>query len=546
MINTPHNPTHQPHAFGTQPAVKRSRSTFNRDHTLKFMFDIGKLIPFEVDEILPGDTVKLNATILCRLTTPLVPLMDNIYIDTHYFYVPARLLWDNWEKFWGAQDNPGDSTDFMVPQCNDNFGATPIDYETVPDYMGIPMGVTNINFNALPLRAYNLIYNEFFRDQDLIDSVDVPMGDGPDIWTDYPIQKRAKRPDYFTTCRPWTQKGPEVNIPLGVDAPVIGIGKLSSSWSGTPSATVFESDGQTNSYASFRPIDGTTGVTAFLVEEDPDNVGYPHIRADLTNATSATINTLRLAMMMQQKLEIDARSGTRHGEFLFAHFGVINPDSRLQRPEYLGGGSQRMDFQTVPNTNLTGTDNADLGAFGLSTGGRHGFLKSFPEFGYVIGILSARADITYQQGLHKMWSREIQEDFYLPAYAHLGEQAVLNQEIYLQSNSIDSPGGDGSLESRMNVQALGFQERWSEYRYGFSRISGRLRSSHPQSLDVWHLSEEFASLPVLSQAFIEDSTPLARALAVQDEPQFLADVYVYNRHTRVMPVRSTPSFKMHF
>ena len=508
------------------PRINRSR--FRQPSKHQTAFDSGYLIPYYVKEILPGDTINLNTTAVIRLTTPLYPFMDNIYIDTHYFFVPNRLVWDNWERFQGAQDNPSDSTDFLVPQVTAPVGG--FAHGSIFDYAGVPPGVDNISVNALVFRGINLIRNEWFRDQNLQDSFVVNTDDGPDLDTDYTLFRRGKRHDYFTSALPFLQKGDPVSIPIGSSAPVLGIGSIDGVFT-TANASVYETNGTgTTTYAAAAQTNRDSNY--LLVEEDPNNPGHPGIYADLSSATASTINDLRLAFQSQAYLELLGRAGSRHSEFLQAFWGVDPEDGRLQRPEYLGGGSQSIDTYQVPNTAHTTTAGADLGAYAQSIT-NHGFMKSFSDYGFVIGFASVRADMTYQQGIDRMWSRRDPFDYALPIFAKIGEQAILNKEIYAQGTADDD-------------LPFGYTERFNEYRYETSRVSGAMRSSHPTPLDAWHLAYDFENLPVLSDAFIQETPPISRVVRVPSEPQFKADFYNECIATRVLPVSGVPGMLFRF
>lgn len=540
MNRTPRLKSNMPHGYGSVPTVQQRRSTFRRDHKHKTTLDVGYLVPIFIDEVLPGDTYNVNLTIIGRLSTPLVPIMDNLHIDTHAWFVPNRLLWENWERFCGAQDNPGDSTDFVVPRisCPDDGWA----HNSLPAYFGVRQNTENLDINALYTRAYNFIYNECYRDQDLQDSIPFDTDDGPDDPADYPLRKRAKRPDYFTTCRPFLQKGPAVEIPLGDTAPVIGNG-----------LAMGMTDGDGNFYAA-----GSSGAGTGDWREGRYGEELPHtdtssallsgntlglttdallsgVVADLSSATASTVNALRFAFQMQRKFERDARSGTRHTEFLNAHWGVNSPDFRLQRPEYLGGGSQRMEFQTVPNFNISeGTNGAELGSFAVSTGSGHGFLKSFVDYGVILVLAHVRADQSYQQGVPRLLSRETIDDYYLPVFQNIGEQPVLNREIFAT--------GDDEIDNAV----FGYQEYGADYRYGYTKITGKFNSEDPQSLDFWHLGYDFEDTPILGDEFIQDDPPIQRALIVEDEPHVIMDTYSLVKCTRTMPVHSVPGMIDHF
>ena len=510
--------------FSRVPKVDIQRSVFNRDHGLKTTFDAGYLVPVFYDEALPGDTFTMDANGFGRLATPINPFMDNLYIETFFFAVPYRLIWNNWEKFCGEQDNPGDSTDYLVPQTTGT-----ITNSTLYDYFGVPTDI-NLTFNNLCGRAYNLIYNEWFRDQNLQDSVTVDKGDGPDTLTNYTLLKRGKRHDYFTSALPWPQKGEAVSLPLGSTAPVI-------SNTASPTPTFDFSDGTT------RSLDGYNGTTNIGVSsggnfaqqslmEAFNNTG---LTTDLTTATAATINQLREAFQIQRLYEKDARGGTRYTEVIQSHFGVTSPDARLQRPEYLGGGKDRININPIAQTSSTDatTPQGNLSGYGTTGFTGHRFNKSFTEHSVVIGLACVFADLTYQQGLARHFSRQTRWDFYWPALAHLGEQAVLNKEIYAQGTADDN-----------NV--FGYQERYAEYRYKPSNVTGQMRSNFAQSLDTWHLAQDFGSLPALNASFIEENPPVDRVTAVANYPNLILDMYFKLKCARPMPTYGVPGLIDHF
>ncbi|WNK12697.1 MAG: major capsid protein [Microvirus sp.] len=515
------------HNFSIVPKAEIPRSTFDRTHGHKTTFNSNLLIPFFVDEALPGDTFTVGATLFARLATPIVPIMDNLFLDTQWFAVPMRLIWDNWEKFNGAQDNPGDSTDYLIPQMVSpaSTGYPPM---SMSDYFGIPTGVPNLTHSSMWHRAYNKIYNDWYRDQNLQDSAHLDKDDGPDLPTDYPLRKRGKRHDYFTSSLPWPQKGESVTIPLGDRAP------LKSDLNAINSSNLTAKDSTDTSYI-LNTAATSLNYGAALADAASE------LYADLNQATGSSINQLRQSFQIQKLYERDARGGTRYVELLKAHFNVVSPDFRLQRAELLGTGQSMVNFHQVPQNSgspsaggYTTTPQGNLAAFATVAGGRHGFTKSFTEHCLILGIMSVRADLTYQQGLNRMFSRRGRFDFYYPALSHIGEQSVLQKEIY----ATGVPAEDDVV--------FGYQERFAEYRYKPSIITGLMRSQAAQSLDVWHLAQEFSTPPLLNAAFIEENVPMARVLAVTNQPEFVFDSFIKMHCARPMPVYGVPGLIDHF
>lgn len=517
--------------FANVPTSYHQRSAFNCDHTYKATFNSGLLIPFFWDEVSPGDTFKVKATAFIRFATLLFPLLDNVRFYTYYFFCPTRLLWDNARKFFGEQANPADSIAFNVPFMTATAG-TGYTESTIFDYFGLPTKIPGYTHISLPLRMYNRVWNEWFRDQNIQNSVTMRTSDGSDVPGDFTLLSSCKIRDYFTSCLPFTQKGTALTIPLGTTAPIIRTPGGASGWvlytAGTNSTlasqTGFSSDGS----AVIRAAASNNAINV-----DPAG----SLLADLTDATAATINSLRAAFQVQRFLERDARNGTRYSELVYSHFGVQFHDLSY-RPLYLGGSSDPMNISVVAQTAPASggsTKLASLAGFGTAVLHDHGFTHSFTEHGYVLGLIVARADITYQQGLNRKWSRSTRYDYPWPVFAHLGEQAVRNKEIYCE--------GTGGTD---DANTFGYQEMYAENRYRPNILVGLFRSNATGSIDSWHLAQNFVSLPTLGDTFIKDNPPTTRVKATSTDPDFIMDMRISQTTVSCLPTYSVPGYIDHF
>lgn len=539
------------YSFSNLPQVNTPRCAIKRPSTYKTTINAGLLYPIFTDEVLPGDTFTLDASILARLTTPITPFMDNLTLDVQFFAVPLRLVWEHWQAFCGEQETPGAITSYTVPFLTVGASGAPVG--SLADYFGLPTGIqwSDHDVQALPFRAYNLVWNEWYRDENIQEMVTVDKGDMSVDVSTFNLLPRGKRKDYFTSALPWPQKGAAVGMSLTGTAPVVGngsdFGLVDKNGLGSFSLSANTVTGNSGNYRdplyTVHPGYTSGNIQTLQVSQDPSVSGLV-AQLDSGNA-SFTINALRQAVALQQLLEKDARGGTRYTEILRAHFGVTSPDARLQRPELLGSFSVPLALHTVPQSSGTGTSSStpqgNLSAFGVASGSARAFSKSFVEHSIIIGLASVRSDLTYQQGIPRMWSRSTRYDYYWPSLSSLGEQAILNKEIYAQGkNAKDS---DGAL---VDDKVFGYQERWSEYKYGYSKVTGELRSTYAQSLDYWHLSQKFDELPTLSDAFIRENPPMSRVLAVENAPQFILDSYFDLSCVRPMPLYCVPGLVNHF
>lgn len=550
--------------FAVNPTnIDMSRSRFDRPFSHKTTFNVGQIIPFYVDEVLPGDTFDVETSRVVRMQSLITPVMDNIYLDMYYFFVPNRIVWSHWKQFMGENTESAwiPKTEYEVPQitapAESGFAVG-----TIADYLGVPTGVSNLSVNALPFRAYALICNEWFRDENLSDPLNIPVDDATvagvntgtfvtDVAKGGLPYTAAKYHDYFTSALPAPQKGPDVLIPSATagEYPVVSTDKLhdvSMYSDGLRFYLPADDGGKVPTEPAYLGVgfspgssaNESVGLSSKGTEEFRHGLFPANLWAVASGGLGATINQLRMAFQIQKLYEKDARGGTRYIEVLKSHFGVTSPDARLQRPEYLGGNRIPINVNQVLQTSGTVEGNTPQGTpvgQSLTTDTHHDFKKSFVEHGFVIGVMVARYRHTYQQGLERFWNRHTRLDFYWPVFANIGEQAILNKEIYAQGTDEDE-------------EVFGYQEAWADYRYKPDRVSAEMRSAYAQSLDVWHLADDYDKLPALSDSWIrEDPSNVDRVLAVQSNTsaQLFADIFVMNRTTRPMPMYSIPGLIDH-
>lgn len=562
------------HRFSDAPAMYMRRTKFDRSHVYKTTFNSGKLIPVFVDEVLPGDTARMSVNYFARLATPIKPIMDNIYLDWFFFFVPNRLVWNHWQNFCFEQEDPDDSTDYVCPTISLIGKADTLNgIGTLWDYFGLPTGLPNTisGINALPFRGVYLIWNEWFRDENLQKSVKIQKGDNNEVldssrvaeqpeWlqvtpeTHLPCPPRGKRHDYFTSALPWTQKGPGVSIGLAGTASLVDPSPVSGYFvqqgDANLGAAQFSKEGGVHAvFTGSGSLSYQGGYSTSIVGHSVNGSGVTTANAlagsswlsksayaDLDSSSIFTINSLRTAFQMQKFYERLARGGSRYTEVLRSFFGVVSPDARLQRPEFLGSFTKMINVNPIAQTSSTNdtTPQGNLSAYGVTGANFHGFTKSFVEHGYVFGFCCARADLTYQQGINRMWTRSTVYDWYWPTFAHLGEQAILLKEIYATG------------DTKQDDSVFGYQERYAEYRYKPSVICGKFRSNIKGNLDVWHLSQYFSNAPTLNEEFITENPPISRIIAVPSEPEFLLDVCFRYTTVRPMPMFGTPGLVDHF
>ena len=564
------------HRFSDAPAMYMKRTKFDRSHVYKTTLDSGRLVPIFVDEVLPGDTTRMSVNYFARLATPIKPIMDNIYLDWFFFFVPNRLVWEHWQNFCFEQEDPDDSTDYVIPTVSAAGNSDNAYVGSLWDYFGLPLNTSgNLSgINALPFRGVYLIWNEWFRDENLQKSVKIQKGDtnevldssraadqpswvftsGTNIVPGLACPPRGKRHDYFTSALPWTQKGPGVSIGLAGTATLVDPSPVSGYFvqqsNNSLGAAQLSLDGGVHSvYTGSGSLQYQGGYDVSIAGHSVNGSGVATVTAqpgsswlskdsyaDLDSSSIFTINSLRTAFQMQKFYERLARGGSRYTEVLRSFFGVVSPDARLQRPEFLGSFTKMVNVNPIAQTSATDdtSPQGNLSAYGVTAAKFHGFTKSFVEHGYVFGFVCARADLTYQQGINKMWLRSTVYDFYWPTFAHLGEQAIELREIYAQGSEADTT-------------VFGYQERYAEYRYKPSQITGKFRSSVTGgNLDVWHLSQFFKNAPTLNEEFITENPPIERIIAVPSEPEFLLDIGFRYTTVRPMPMFGTPGLVDHF